>query len=241
MTVIADLHTHTLASDHAYSTLVENIKAAKEAGLKALAITDHTPALRDAPLLAHFENLKALPKSFEGVRIIKGAETNIVDFDGEIDLPIKYLKRMEIVIASFHRDARNPSTIEDHTNAYKKVAENPYIDIIGHSGNPNFPYNYEEVIPLFAKMGKAVEINESSPTSRPNSEENCRKILSLCKKHEVYICINSDAHFCSAIGHYDNSLEMVREIKFPEELIINTDLNRLNKYLQKRKEYKESI
>lgn len=241
MTVIADLHTHTLASDHAYSTLAENIKAAKEAGLKAVAITDHTQGLKDAPRLAHFENLKTLPESFDGVRIIKGAETNIVGFDGEIDLPLKYLKKMEIVIASFHRDARQPSTIKEHTNAYKKVAENPYVDIIGHSGNPNFPYDYEEVIPVFAKMGKVVEINESSPTSRPNSEENCRKILSLCKKYEAFICINSDAHFCSAIGHYDNSLEMIREMNYPEELIINTDLNRLSKYLQNRKEYKEHL
>lgn len=241
MTVIADLHTHTLASDHAYSTLAENIKAAKEAGLKAIAITDHTQGLKDAPLLAHFENLKTLPESFDGVRIIKGAETNIMDFNGEIDLPVKHLKKMEIVIASFHRDARQPSNIEDHTNAYKKVAENPYVDIIGHSGNPNFPYDYEEVIPIFAKMGKVVEINESSPTSRPNSEENCRQILSLCKKHEVRICINSDAHFCSAIGHYDNSLEMIREMNYPDELIINTDLNRLSKYLQNRKEYKEHL
>lgn len=46
MNYIADLHTHTIASDHAYSTLLENIEYAKRAGMQALAITDHGPGAR---------------------------------------------------------------------------------------------------------------------------------------------------------------------------------------------------
>ena len=36
-TIAADIHTHTLASRHAYSTIAENVAAARAAGLELLA------------------------------------------------------------------------------------------------------------------------------------------------------------------------------------------------------------
>lgn len=39
---ILDVHTHTIASGHAYSTLQEMIDSAKTKGLKLLGITEHT-------------------------------------------------------------------------------------------------------------------------------------------------------------------------------------------------------
>ena len=36
-----DTHTHTLYSRHAYSTVRENVIAARDAGLELLGITDH--------------------------------------------------------------------------------------------------------------------------------------------------------------------------------------------------------
>ena len=39
--ILADLHTHTLFSKHAYSTVKENLEAARNKGLSYIAITDH--------------------------------------------------------------------------------------------------------------------------------------------------------------------------------------------------------
>lgn len=36
-----DVHTHTLYSRHAFSTIEENVRAASEQGLELLATTDH--------------------------------------------------------------------------------------------------------------------------------------------------------------------------------------------------------
>ena len=44
MKILLDTHTHTLASTHAYSTVLEMAKYASEAGMEAIAITDHAPA-----------------------------------------------------------------------------------------------------------------------------------------------------------------------------------------------------
>ena len=49
MKYIIDTHTHTVASGHAYSTLIENAKAASAKGLKALAVTDHGVAMPGGP------------------------------------------------------------------------------------------------------------------------------------------------------------------------------------------------
>ena len=36
-----DVHTHTVASRHAYSTVEENVRAASERGVDLLGVTDH--------------------------------------------------------------------------------------------------------------------------------------------------------------------------------------------------------
>ena len=49
MKFVADMHTHTLASDHAYSTISENAASAAKAGLSYLGMTDHCINMEDSP------------------------------------------------------------------------------------------------------------------------------------------------------------------------------------------------
>jgi putative hydrolase len=56
MKPLFDLHTHTIASGHAYSSLKENIEAAAERGLTALGISDHAPAMPGTCHSFHFGN-----------------------------------------------------------------------------------------------------------------------------------------------------------------------------------------
>lgn len=79
---IADLHTHTIASGHAYSTVTENAHAAAQRGLKVLAITDHGPLMPGAPHPYYFGNLKVIPEYLYGVRILRGIEANVTDRKG---------------------------------------------------------------------------------------------------------------------------------------------------------------
>lgn len=227
-----ETHCHTVASTHAYSTVIEIAKAAHEKGLKAVAITDHGPMIPDGAHLWHFGNLRCLPPVIEGVRILHGVEANIIDYDGNIDIPEATLKELDWVIASYHN---SPGTIEQHTNSYMKLCGNPYIDVIGHSGTDAFKYDYEKVIPVFKQKGKIVEINSHSFEVRAGAQENCKKIALLCKKHRVPVVVSSDAHFCFSVGDVGEALEMLSSIGFPEELILNKSAERIYRWIDNKK------
>jgi putative hydrolase len=240
-TIQADMHSHTIASAHAYSTVLEMVQYAKKQGLKMIAITDHCPAISDSPHLYHFSNMRVLPHSAEGVYIIPGSEVDVVDYDGTLGMSEKYLKSVSWVIASMHDIVLEPKAEKEHTSAWLGAAENPYVDCIGHSGQAKFPYDYERVIKAFAEYGKFVEINNASFTVRKGSSDNCIKIAQLCKKYKVPVVVNSDAHCCFSVGKVDKALQMLCEIDFPKELILNLDADRILEHIKKKRgiDYRE--
>ncbi|AID78130.1 hypothetical protein ECOLIN_05850 [Escherichia coli Nissle 1917] len=104
-----DLHMHTVASTHAYSTLSDYIAQAKQKGIKLFAITDHGPDMEDAPHHWHFINMRIWPRVVDGVGILRGIEANIKNVDGEIDC--KMFDSLDLIIAGFHlMDAQTRDT-----------------------------------------------------------------------------------------------------------------------------------
>lgn len=232
MKIKFDTHTHTLASTHAYSTLSENATYAAKIGMDGFAVTDHAPALPDAPNDWHFHNLKNVPRNLYGQKILVGAELNILDPEGNVDLDDELLGLMDVVNASIHAPAYKGKAGADCTGAYESAVKNPLIDIICHSGSPAFPYDYEYIIKLAKKNGKLIEINNHTFFVRKGSITNCRKIAELCKKHEVGIVVSSDAHMFTDIGDYTQALGMLEEIGFPEELVMNTSYEKFAAYMK---------
>ena len=101
-TIIADLHTHTLASTHAYSSLTEMVRAASERGLYAIAITDHGKAMPGSPRDWYFGNLREVPLRYRGVLTLAGMEANVLDFEGRLDLEPGDARALDWVVASIH-------------------------------------------------------------------------------------------------------------------------------------------
>ena len=102
MQIIADLHTHTLSATHAFNTLDEMAAKAAALGYAALAITDHGPAMPDAPHMWHFANQTALPLVLHGVAMMYGAEANVMDTNGGLDFAQSRLRALDWVVASIH-------------------------------------------------------------------------------------------------------------------------------------------
>ncbi len=237
MDIIADLHTHTIASTHAYATAGEMIKAAEEKGLRAIALTDHGPATPDSPHIYHFMNIEALPRKIGNVTVLGGIEANILDDSGvtDIDEYPRVMKSLDIIIASMHHPVMSFDMGKDYyTRAWLGVIKNPYIDILGHMDDGRFMFDTDKVIKAAAENGKIVEINNNSHKIRPGAAENCAEIVSKCKKYGCSMCINSDAHFSTAVGGHSAVDGIVEQLGIAKEMIINSSVENLSEFLNNR-------
>lgn len=228
---IADLHTHTNVSQHAYSSLDEIVRSAKEKGFTAVGITDHGPGMMDGAIRHHFYCMKGLPDEARGLRLVRGAEVNIKDYQGALDLDEEVLGQLDFVIASYHVEAIEPASSKLHTEGWLRVIANPHVDCLGHCGNPVFACDYEAVVKACREHGKIVEINSSSFRVRHGSHESCRQVAKLCMAYGVPVLVSSDAHSCYSVGDHRDAIALLESIGFPEELVINGDSGRLENYL----------
>ena len=113
MKFVLDTHCHTISSGHAYSTISEYISQAQNKNLELIAITDHAPKMPGSCGEFYFGNIKILPKKFDNLEVWYGSELNIIDYEGNVDLPEHILKNLDIVIASYHPPCLEP--LEDNT------------------------------------------------------------------------------------------------------------------------------
>ncbi len=236
MKIMADTHSHTIASGHAYSTIREMAKAGAEAGLEVLAITEHAPTMPESCGKFYFSNLGILPRKLYGMKLMFGVELNIMDEEGTVDLPEHLLKQMDIAIASIHGPCYGESRgIEGNTKAYIEAMKNPYVSIIGHPDDGRFPVDYEAVVKMAKETGTLLEVNNSSlrPDGfRENTRENTLKLLKLCKEYGVYITTGSDSHVDVELGNFQNVYDVLKETDFPEELVVTTSCEKLLKHLK---------
>ena len=235
MELLLDMHNHTIASGHAYSTVQEIASVASMKGLKYVGITDHGPAMPGGPHIFHIGNQRVLPKVIEGVQVLKGVEANILDQEGRLDIPDSMLENLDIVAAGLHDACIEPWDIEGNTKALLNTMKNIYVDIIVHPGNPVFPIDKEKFVLGAKETNTLVEINNSSfLNSRKGSKENCYDIARLCKKHKVSVIIGSDSHVAFDVGRFDKALELLESIEMPEELIVNASIERFVNYLKEK-------
>lgn len=234
-----DSHVHSILTNHAYSTIEENAIHARDRGIKAIAITDHfgiTEKENINNIVASIANRKVLPRKMHDVTIIKGVEIDIIDEDGNlpfVDIPYYYDKSRnvlevvvsssEIVIASVHHyDGICRSSVAVHTNMYIKALQNPHINVIGHIGKTGIEFDIRSVLKVAYQNNKAIEIN-AELLNNLETKHICRKIAEKCAEEGVFVTIGSDAHCAYSIGNFSSVIDLLTEIHFPEELILNTN------------------
>lgn len=231
---VMDLHTHTIASGHAYNTFQEMAKAASEKGLALLGFADHGPEMPGSASRIYFDNFRALPREMYGVKLMFGCELNILDHQGNVDLLEKQLRKQDFTVASFHGTCYPGGTVAQNTGAYLAVLENPYVTVIGHPDDAAFPVDYETLVPAAKEAGKLLEMNSRSmhPASvRGGARENYLKMLEVCRRLEQPILLGSDAHFAGDVGDHSIAWDLLREVDFPEHLIVNGSLESAARYL----------
>ncbi len=239
MKILTDVHTHTNASTHAYSTIKENVDAALAKGLQILATTNHAPPLPDAAHLWHFPGLRYLPREIDGLLLLSGAECNISSVYGDLDFTNDVIDEfnLDIIIASFHAPVYKPTTAAERTSAMVAALHNTHVDILGHPGRGGKPFDVAAVVDAAKANGKLIEVNGHTLENLDKDGKSkllCVEIVKACKDKGVQIVVNSDAHSCYHIGSVDKAVAMLEQIDFPEELIANRTRESFLQYLNNR-------
>lgn len=238
---VLDIHTHTLASGHAYNTIGEMAAQARSLDLAVLGITEHAPAMPGTCHEFYFSNLKAVPRIINGQKLLLGVELNLLDQDGHVDLSEDIIKQMDVCVASIHPPCFQESrSREEVTRAYLNACENPYVTIIGHPDDGRFPVDYEQLAIKARETGTLLELNQGSLQPggfRTNTMENAGIMLHYCEKYGTSVIMDSDAHVFSQIGNHTCAITLVQEMNFPEELIVNRSLDEFTKFLVKKPEW----
>ena len=234
MKIVADIHTHTIASGHAYSTVKENIDHALSVGLEYLGISDHTPGMPNTTSEGHFYNLRVLHDTVGGLRVLKGAEANIVDSKGRIDLPGDVVSILDYVIASLHDLVIENMGITANTQAVIQAMKHPCVRVIGHPDDSRYPLDYKALTMAAKATNVALELNNSSlssNSSRIGAWDNARRMLEQCKLTRTSIIVGSDSHIWYDVGEFSSALSLLKQCNFPPELVINSNKESFERFM----------
>lgn len=224
MKTLLDVHTHSIVSGHAYSSIQEMAMAASEKGLQILGITEHAPELPGACDPIYFRNLHVVPREMYGVRLLLGAELNILDTKGTLDLDENYYRILDLRIAGIHSLCWKGGSREENTYAMLQAIRNPWTQIISHPGDGTAQLDFEPIVLAAKETRTLLEINSSSMDPVRHKEEardNNLEILRLCRRYEVPIILGSDAHISFSVADYRYALPLLAETDFPEALVVN--------------------
>src|SRR4051812_8726250 len=132
------LHNHTNWSD-GRGTLDEVADAMNELGLAYWAITDHSKSsiqasgLQPERLREQLVAVRAVNDRLAGegadFRLLTGSEVDILT-EGRLDFENDVLAELDVVVASVHQGSTNNEA--EMTKRLIKVAENPFVHILGH-------------------------------------------------------------------------------------------------------------
>ncbi len=242
MILTADYHTHTPYS-HGKNTVLDNAQAAKTAGLKQVAITDHgfnhlLFGLKRKKLVALREEINQA-EHLTGVKVLMGMESNVISVDGETDMRFDDLQFFDIYLCGIHEVLKyksfsdfynimlknytaykfgkkpSQSVIDTTTKAYINVIKNNPVDILTHI-NFKCYCNLREVAKCCADYGTYIEINTKK---RHISAEE----LNCMAETGVKFVINSDAHSSNRVGDTKIAEQLLAEASISNELIENID------------------
>ena len=218
-----DLHTHSCASGHGTSDKITDLaKEAARRHMETLGISDHGPATSGSAGLSYFRSLFLCERKRFGIKLLYGAEANILDSDGHLDIPDDILSELDYCIISTHRPIYTSGSAAENTRAYIRAMRHPGVKIIGHCDDSRFPVDYNELLQAAQSMGVMPELNNVSllPDSyRKDCRANATTMLRTCEALSCPVILSSDSHGREHVGDVTEAMKLLRELDFPKQLV----------------------
>ena len=240
MILQADYHTHTIFS-HGKGSILDNALAAKEKGLKEVAITDHGIGHRafgvkekELPLM---RKLCDEATALTGVKVLLGIEANVLGVSGATDFPYKSAQYLDVFLAGIHKfikydklaewfkllaansvtkkfkDKPSAALVKRNTEIYLNAIKNNPIDVLVH---PNYCIfaDIKQVAECCRDYGTYFEIDARKEHL---TDEEWKTVIDT----GVSFVIDSDAHKKTDVGNISGAKEMLSRLDFPLDRIVN--------------------
>ncbi len=219
-----DLQMHTTWSD-GRDTIEAMACAARERGYEYIAITDHGPTVRvagglDAARLARqIEEIDAINERIEGLRVLKGIETDILE-DGTLDLPDDVLAKLDYVLATVH--TRLALSRREMTRRIVRALRHPRVSALGHptgrliGRRPPYEVDFDEIVRAAAGEGKLLEI-DGHPERLDLDDHHARRAAEA----GVPIVISTDAHAAADLALMRYGVDQARRAWLTPDHVAN--------------------
>src|SRR3989344_3463093 len=223
-----DLQVQTDWTDGDHS-IKEMAEAAKKLGLEYICITDHTKSLAmtggndEKGLLKEMAAIDKIQKQVSGIKILKGAEVNIMK-DGSLDIDDETLAKLEVVGAAVHSHFNLSE--KDQTARIIRAMENPNVDIIFHptgriiQRRDAYKVDMDALLKA-AKRTKTVMEIDAYPDRSDLKDEYIRKAVDPPTGGGVKLAIDSDAHSIHHLQYLEYGIAQARRGWAERKDIIN--------------------
>ena len=220
-----DLHMHTTASDGAAS-IEEMALAARDRGLKYIAITDHSKRVSMANgldadrLRKHWQEIRRVRESIDGIEILCGIECDILE-DATMDLPNDVLSEADWVIAVLHYGLRQPR--EQIMLRLMNAIRNPHVDIIGHctgrmiGRREGADIQFTELLKAAADHQVMMEIN-----AHPSRLDLDDIHAAAARDYGIPIVISTDSHSVNGFDVLEYGVDQARRAGLTKKDVANT-------------------
>ena len=204
--------------------------------MEAIAITDHAPAIPDGAHPWHFQNLKAIPREIYGVKILYGAEVNILDLEGNIDLADSVLQicgneeTMGLDTLYHYCEIARKLTMRDEWKVGRVIAR-PYVgkkrgEFVRTSNRHDYalkPFGRTALNALkdagldVISVGKIFDIFDGEGLTESNKSKSSvhgmEQTIDIAKRNFKGLCFTNLVDFDALWGHRRNPIGYGEEIE----------------------------
>ena len=246
--IIADLHTHTVFSKHAYSSVAENLATAEKRGIKYMAVTDHfyqpnDPIDRKNELIRMAYMAATCNCSSDPGKpiILNGGEFNLCqqlasDADRKklynrikwrpMWLHNFFIKPSQLIIRQI------PELFETAINSSEQVTPTAFAHIerelyrCQNANGDTIKEALADIVDIACSNNMYLEVNESSIIQdEAGGIERMKFWIPYALSKGAMFCMGTDSHFHERVGNFKNSLEIINQFGIPPERILNHKIN----------------
>lgn len=217
------------------------VQAALSQGLQEVAITDHGPASllfpgEEEDFLSFQEHLYQLREKYPGIRLLMGVEANIISSQGDLDISLGLIQKLDILLAGLHLNIRSsrgfgpffrtrnllhsylsprlfPGVLDQNSQAVIQALERYPITILTHPGL-HFPIDMGPVAQVAAQEGTFMELNA-------RHQGMGVFYLQQVVQAGARLVVNSDAHHPQEVGAVECLYPLIQAADVPEDSFFN--------------------